>query len=168
MADVALGMRLRMAREKAGLKQADVCEEMGIQKVQTLSAYERGVNNPPIEVLKELSMRYGVSIDSLVFGESALPAPKKTTEEYVRLLVEAAVHLNLDFVTKEEAYSGVRNHYLDLNAIGFENFDSFVDKWSVLRALTDNGTLSMEEYEAVLMQRLASLKLNPKHATPAE
>jgi len=161
MGDTALGMRLRMAREKAGLKQADVCEAMGIQKVQTLSAYERGVNNPPLEVLKELSQRYGVSLDSLVFGESQQPAPKRTTEEYVRLLVEAAVHLDMEFVTKEEPYSGISKYFLDLNRVEFENFGDFVARWSVLRQLVDNGTLSFAEYVSVLMQRLADLQLKP-------
>lgn len=161
MGDTALGMRLRMAREKAGLKQADVCEAMGIQKVQTLSAYERGVNNPPLEVLKELSQRYGVSLDSLVFGESQQPAPKRTTEEYVRLLVEAAVHLDMEFVTKEEPYNGISKYYLDLNRVEFENFGDFVARWSVLRQLVDNGTLSFAEYVSVLMQRLADLQLKP-------
>ena len=162
MGDTSFGMRLRIAREKAGLKQSDVCETLGIPKVQTLSAYERGVNNPPIEVLKELSVQYGVSVDSLLFGENNLPTPKKTTEEYVRLLVEAAVHLDMEFVTKEDPFGGVSKYYLDLNGLGFQDFGQFVSRWSVLRELVANKTLSKEEYASVLLQRLEQLKLVPQ------
>lgn len=162
MGDTSFGMRLRMARERAGLKQSDVCETLGIQKVQTLSAYERGVNNPPIEVLKELSLQYGVSVDSLLFGENNLPAPKKTTEEYVRLLVEAAVHLDMEFVVKEDALGVNTKYYLDMNSLGFQDFGQFVSRWSTLRTLAENGTLSKEEYASVLLQRLGQLKLVPR------
>ena len=131
-------------------------------KVQTLSAYERGVNNPPIEILKELSLQYGVTIDSLVFGENVSPSKRKTTEEYVRQLVESAVFLDLDFIVREDPYGAQNKYYLDMNVFPFEAFDAFVEKWVTLEELQDNGTITTEEYEQLLMARLCSLKLIPK------
>ena len=55
MGNSEFGARLKKAREDAGKKQVEVCNIIGIPKVQTLSAYERGVNFPPIETLKKLA-----------------------------------------------------------------------------------------------------------------
>lgn len=91
-----VGERLKYARERVKLKQKEVCESVDIPKIQTLSAYERGVNSPPIEVLKRLSRLYHVSIDWIVCGEEFRETTKLGTADLIENLFNAANRLGLD------------------------------------------------------------------------
>lgn len=87
---------MKYARERTKLKQKEVCDSIGIPKVQTLSAYERGVNSPPIETLKKLSQLYHVSIDWIVCGEEFREITGLGKADLIENLFNAANSLGLD------------------------------------------------------------------------
>lgn len=159
MGNTELGIRLKQARERAGLKQAQVIEQADIPKVQTLSSYERGINNPPIEILKKLSVLYGVTIDSLVYGEEHIPQKEKTPVEYVRQLVDAVDHLQITFESYTDSYTNASVHRLDLSNSRYLGLSEFAEKWVRLRSLLDSGIIEPEEYDSLITQRLNQLVL---------
>lgn len=56
---------LKEARIKAGLTQSDVSEALGYTTPQFVSNWERGVSQPPIDVLKKIARLYKVSDEEL-------------------------------------------------------------------------------------------------------
>jgi transcriptional regulator with XRE-family HTH domain len=60
-----LGDRLRIARERANLKQTQVKERTGIHN-KTLSGYENGVSEPDSQTLATLAELYDVTTDFLL------------------------------------------------------------------------------------------------------
>lgn len=95
MSDKELGTRLAEARNRLGLTQNDVCTQLHIANKQSLSSYETCKTSPPIEVLKDLSVLYKVSLDWLVFGNDHPIQKKKQNLDYVQDLMEAIDHLGL-------------------------------------------------------------------------
>ena len=64
---IELGRRLKEARNAAELSQEQVAEVIG-SHVVTVSKYERGVQDPNTELLREMARLYGVSVDWLLTG----------------------------------------------------------------------------------------------------
>ncbi|KAA6475122.1 helix-turn-helix domain-containing protein [Bacillus swezeyi] len=60
-----LGIRLKEAREKKGLKQIEAAKKLGISN-GTLSGYERDYRDPDTETLKKMAKLYDISIDELL------------------------------------------------------------------------------------------------------
>ena len=162
MGSTELGNRLKQAREKAGLKQSEVCNAVEIPKVQTLSAYERGVNSPPIETLKKLILLYKVSSDWLLFGENSIHKMEKKPLDYVEQLVDSADHLHLDFYEWGDDYSQEKEIVLRLHSSPYDEMNSFVEKWCRFRELFDNNIIELDEYEGLMRQRINSLVLTEK------
>lgn len=63
-----LGKKLRTARQKAGLNQIQVADEMNISQ-NTLSQYERGLREPPLSFIYEFSQRLNLSLN-WIFGKT--------------------------------------------------------------------------------------------------
>ena len=57
---------LKVAREIAGLKQADAAKLLGIS-TDTLSNYERGKSYPDVPVIRKIEAVYGVTYDQIIF-----------------------------------------------------------------------------------------------------
>ncbi|MCR9244657.1 MAG: helix-turn-helix domain-containing protein [bacterium] len=64
---VEFGKRLKEARERAGMKQNQVQEQLGYGS-RSLSRWESGEADPGIEKVAHLARLYGVSVDWLVGG----------------------------------------------------------------------------------------------------
>ena len=62
-------LRVREAREAAGLTQADLADAAGIP-LRTLSAYERGQIVPPVDRARAIAVALGTTLDDL-FGDEA-------------------------------------------------------------------------------------------------
>lgn len=69
---------LRELRKQKGVQQKELAEALGISP-QTYNGYEKGRNEPPIEMLVRLSFFYDIPVDFLVqrdrqhqFGQSAM------------------------------------------------------------------------------------------------
>ncbi|MBC8621381.1 helix-turn-helix transcriptional regulator [Bacillus licheniformis] len=60
-----LGIKLREARKKKGLKQIEAAQKLGISN-GTLSGYERDYRDPDTEILKKMAELYDVSVDELL------------------------------------------------------------------------------------------------------
>ena len=78
-------MRLREARENAGLLQKEVAERLEISPV-TYNRYEQGKREPDVDTLIKLANIFGVTVDYLVGrtddneGEEALEALAPITD----------------------------------------------------------------------------------------
>ncbi len=162
MGDSEFGLRLKKAREDAHLTQASVCNTLGIPKTQTLSAYERGVNCPPLKMLKALAVLYGVSTDSLLFGKSNIPQKEKTKEDYVRQLVEAVDNLKLPLQSLADSFLHTTICEIVISDSCYTGLDLFAEKWVRLRDLLDNETIEPSEYEELITQRLNNLSLEER------
>ncbi len=60
-----IGKNLKMLRERAGLSQKQLCDIIEISP-QRYNAYEKGKNEPSIEILVRLSHIYMVTVDYIV------------------------------------------------------------------------------------------------------
>lgn len=74
-----LGDRLRLARQKAGLKQMQVKERTRIHN-KTLSGYENGVSEPDLNTLTILADLYGVSLQWLSTGKVDVKGNQKSVD----------------------------------------------------------------------------------------
>ena len=68
---MSIGEVLKQARSEAGLSQEDVAEKVGVSR-QTVSSWENGKSYPDIASVIALSDAYGVSLDSLMKGDSKM------------------------------------------------------------------------------------------------
>lgn len=59
-------MTLKMARELAGLTQAEAAERIGVN-TDTIGNYERGKSYPDIPVLRKIEETYKVKYNNLIF-----------------------------------------------------------------------------------------------------
>jgi len=65
---VRFGDRLRAAREKAGLDQAELARLVGLDQ-STLNHYERHRRRPDFQRLTDICKHLDVTTDSLIIGE---------------------------------------------------------------------------------------------------
>lgn len=74
--------RLGQLRREAGLSQKAVAEKLNIP-VTTLSGYERGVSEPPLETMVQLADLYNASADYILCrtDEKTIKVPDAETEE---------------------------------------------------------------------------------------
>lgn len=159
MGDIELGFRLKQAREKNKLTQEEACQKADIAKVQMLSSYERGVNNPPIETIKKLSRIYKVSVDSLLFGEDNTFSTEKTVFDYIVQLVDAVDNLGMQLKIESNSYVGTPDEYFVELFIQYAGFQEFVLKWIRLRNLLDSNTIEKNEYDVLMSQRFKELSI---------
>lgn len=62
-----IGERIKAARTKAGLTQAQLAERTGVAMI-TISQYERGIRQPRMEQLRKIAFALGLYISDLVDG----------------------------------------------------------------------------------------------------
>ena len=78
-----LGKRIREARERADLKQAELARRVGVQPM-SLYKIESGRSAPGRELLTRIATELGVSLDSLVFepdGSTSEPPPSEDADD---------------------------------------------------------------------------------------
>lgn len=159
MGDTELGARLKKAREEKGLKQSEACEALGIPKVQTLSAYERGVNAPPIETIKKIAILYNVTTDWLFFGVEKMQKAAKTPFDYLLQIIEGADFFRLSLHDEGKVSKFKRNSIsIELSSFSFPDIEKVAVWWHDLRKLYDNGTLDKSDYETLLNKRLSNVE----------
>ena len=62
---ITLGLRIRAAREHAGLEQGELAERAGVAR-GTLGAAERGQRTPPLDTLESIAKALQVSASALL------------------------------------------------------------------------------------------------------
>ena len=72
---IQIAVRLRWAREQAGLSQGQVAQHLKVHR-PTISQIEAGDRNVRIEELDQLADLYGVSREWLVDGDQVLPGER--------------------------------------------------------------------------------------------
>src|SRR3546814_3403207 len=115
-----LGERLKLARETAGITQADAASEIEVART-TLVAMEKGERRVRIQELQKLASFYGTSVNALLRQESVhvdLVPRFRRLSETSNPHVEEAVRLLNDLVTAEvelENVLGIKHetHYPD-------------------------------------------------------
>lgn len=60
-----LAVFLKEKRVQAGLTQSQVAEKLGYSSPQFVSNWERGLANPPVFILRDLTKMYKVSADEM-------------------------------------------------------------------------------------------------------
>ncbi len=63
---VALGEYLQAMRQKKGLTQRDVSQELKYSSAQFISNFERGITSPPLKKLKILIELYGLPVEKVM------------------------------------------------------------------------------------------------------
>lgn len=164
MSDTELGARLKSAREKNNLTQKEVTAKTSIVKEQTLSAYERGVNSPPIEILKELATLYNISTDYLLFGQSFESRNQKTDKDYLMQLVEAVDNLELKLLLQKNNTLFGDHYHISLIPDNYSPDDweasvypTFVDNWAKLRTLKTSGAIDYSDYLYLMKKKMDQL-----------
>ena len=87
---VNFGRRLKMARENLNLTQQELADAVGITK-SMISAYENGMTDPRMSIMKPLADRLKITIDWLATGETVVPVgsdPEKAKKirDYIEFL----------------------------------------------------------------------------------
>lgn len=99
-----IGAFLAELRKEQDLTQEELGEALGVSN-KTVSRWETGMYLPPVEMLQQLSERYGVSINELLSGErlSAESYREKAEENIKSALLESpfTVEERLDFFKKK-------------------------------------------------------------------
>ncbi|MFO0662990.1 MAG: helix-turn-helix transcriptional regulator [Polyangiaceae bacterium] len=98
-----LGPRLRQARERAGLTQAELAEKADVADA-TLSRIERNRFEPSMAIVKRLADSLRVGVDELLAGKKPDQRPSLRRSE-ARLL---ATVRDLDDATIDDITKGVR------------------------------------------------------------
>ena len=62
---MTLGQSIKTRRVKLGLTQTDLALKLNVS-FQTVSKWEKDINEPDVKTLKKLSLIFGCSIDELV------------------------------------------------------------------------------------------------------
>lgn len=160
-----VGERLKFARERVKLKQKEVCEYVEIPKIQTLSAYERGVNSPPIETLKKLSRLYHVSIDWIVCGEEFQEVAEPGTAALVENLFNAANGLGLD-IGPETDYNGepTGKYVVWLENDKLTGFNSLIGDLIRLHDLRE--MLDGDDYRTLVQKRIKARAIESNNFEP--
>ena len=70
-----LGERLRQLREKLGLRQSDLADQIGVSRV-AVTKWESGDREPDFDTVKRIASLFDVTTDFLL-GKSNIPNPEK-------------------------------------------------------------------------------------------
>lgn len=162
----AFGLKLKAAREKAGLTQAQVCAALGIPKAQILSSYERGISSPRIDVLASLAVYYGVTVDSLLYSENGLSIRgEMSTSDWLLFLVHAAdkLHIEIRDANFDESTSA-KNCSTGILVWGQDSaYHDFFSKWSKLWTALNDGLIDRNDYYHLIARHLDQIEESPDY-----
>ena len=95
-------MKIKEIREKSGMTQKDVADNMGLS-VQTISRYEKGLRSPSVKVLRELCGVLNVSMDYMTDVDRLMTISGKEN-----MIIE--LYRSADHRTKDDALMILRDH----------------------------------------------------------
>lgn len=112
----AIGLRLKLLREQAGLGQAEAAERLDLGRHSTLGSYEQGDAEIPLSVLIDLPRAYRFPVDINGLLGISTTGPPQETEPDLERAVRLVRHLY------RQSRRGQRRH-----------------EWRVLMALLEPG-----------------------------
>lgn len=148
MKELTLGRRIQKLRRAQSLTQENLAERLDVT-AQAVSKWENDLSCPDIMTLPQLCRELGVSIDTLLTGETVEMAPvqskKKPEELIVRILFHAAedglrFNLNLPFTVFK---LGARYGFLEMTYTAHDG--EIRDIESAIKQLKSIGFESMVE-----------------------
>lgn len=147
----AVGNAIRAIRRDAGLTQAEFSNRVGLNHQATLSNYERGQRDVPLEVVAAISREFGVQVSQIVdsfspdlpggASESTGTARHDCDREFDEIISEIAELLN----KAEESHPGMAEGFLLLLREGYldtpEDVEVVLSVAEILRERVRKGTL---------------------------
>ena len=89
-----LGDNIRKLRLREKMTQTELAEKLGVSK-QVVSAYEKGIRNPPYDVLIKITDVFCTSVDSLL--KNALDLYELNIEGLTESQIESVIKLIAEF-----------------------------------------------------------------------
>lgn len=86
---MTVGERIQAARKKAGMKQSELAEKLGVAVI-TIGQYERGKRQPNLEQLRRIAAALDSDVVYLVCGQT-------TTELQSGILIQAEAEAKVEF-----------------------------------------------------------------------
>lgn len=85
---MGLGENIRYLRLKNHISQDELAEKLGYKSYTTIQKWESGVSEPPIKKLKDISLLFGVDMDTImnddIFRSVSLSPPPYLSSEDVK------------------------------------------------------------------------------------
>lgn len=110
-----LGERIKERRIELGLTQKDLAKNLNIS-FQTISKYEKDINQPDPEKLKTLSKCLDCSIDYLV-GNTDLPSMKIIKDDDLTVTYNKDYPYDLTPAQAEKVFKLLKEYRLDIDGI---------------------------------------------------
>ena len=158
-----LGTRLKLLRKRLKVNQMEFSKMISISSA-TLSAYETGVKNPSLAVLKNIAETCNVSIDwlcGLSEKESLSNSDSiKTYSDIIKILIEIEKCIDIDFnIFDSYQINNFKERYLNETTqaeIVFhsETIAHFVNDWKKMIDLHSSGTIDDNLYSLWVNQQL--------------
>ncbi len=165
MDNIAIGERLKESRTRGKFTQKQVCDELDIPNIQTLSSYEHG-KGLTVENLSKLAELYKVSADWILFGERNTSA-ERTSYDYILQFIEAVDYLGM--ITYDSSGNGDTPDVIDLRSSKYEGIEDFLESWCKYRELWEEKRLTHDEYMTITSARIPHrLNERPKEKDPCE
>lgn len=164
-----LGTRLKLLRKRLKVNQIEFSKMISISSA-TLSAYETGVKNPSLAVLKNIAETCNVSIDWLcgLSDKESLSNREgiKTYSDIIKMLVELEKHMTIECnIFYYRNISSEYNQSPEKEAgINFSFFDGtlarFGTDWDKMIELHSSGTIDDNLYSLWINQQLDLYKFD--------
>lgn len=139
---MSIGQRIRDARKKAGMTQAELAEKLGISYVG-VSQWERDIRNPKQETIQRLSDALGCDFYWLLWGEE-LPIEERKAIDVMRFFCTD------DFHIKKAAKLAVHYSEVEHREKGYSFSKCETELISFFTKLNDKG-------QAVAVERVEEL-----------
>jgi len=81
MSQIKIGKRLKELREKKEISQAELGKQIGLSQ-KNISAYERDMSSPSVDMLVKITKYFNVSVDYLIFGSDLVEKYNKEMNDY--------------------------------------------------------------------------------------
>lgn len=121
-----VGKRIQEARKKAGMKQSDLAERLGVAVI-TIGQYERGKRQPRIEQLKSIASALNVDVNWLMNGQTLEERDQVWKDQVARRFEEA---LRQEAKDDENFINAIKPHLAPL--------DPLTDEESALKILLNS------------------------------
>lgn len=107
-----MNIKLKQLREKRGLSQAEVAQEIGISR-QMYNKYERGDTEPSLSVIRSLCTLYAISYEELL-GEDETSKKEKGTYSYNSKSSSGEMEVASPSVAYKSPVYGTENYYAQI------------------------------------------------------
>lgn len=165
--DTSFSLRIKELRDSLNMSQAEFAKSVGTTQT-TLSSYETKNKTPSLEIIKEIAIKYNVSLDWLcgLCDNNNSISNLSTYAEVISLLLTIIDNTSLDsgivFLNSPDEYDfppipePYKFPYFYIND---QTIRDFFIEWKELYALIEKGTIKRELYQLWLNDKLQTLSI---------